>query len=62
MNLYSFESPSGAETIGEIDVRVEASRKAKGASEAFDVNQSIVDRATETETEDIMRWEGGIAW
>jgi hypothetical protein len=39
-------------------VWVRASEKAKGASEGFVVNQSIIDRRSETETEDIMRWEG----
>jgi hypothetical protein len=45
-------------------VSVGASGKAKGASEAFVVNQPIDDRASETEIEieDIMRWEGGRAW
>jgi hypothetical protein len=43
-------------------VRVEASEKEKGASEGFVVDQSIIDRPSETETEDIMRWEGGRAW
>jgi hypothetical protein len=43
-------------------VRVGASGKAKRTSIAFVANQSIVDRASETETEDIMRWEGGRAW
>jgi hypothetical protein len=43
-------------------VRVGASGKAKGASEGFVVGQSVVDRRSETETEDIMRWEGGRAW
>jgi hypothetical protein len=57
-----FESPSGVETSGDIGVRVEASGKAKGASEGLLVNKSIVDRASETETEDIMRWEGGRPW
>jgi hypothetical protein len=50
------ESASGVETIFEVDVRVGASGKAKDASEGFIVNQSIIDRASETETEDIMRW------
>jgi hypothetical protein len=58
-SLYSFESPSGAETIGEIGVIVGASQNAKSASEAFAVKQSIVDRHSETETEDILRWDGG---
>jgi hypothetical protein len=62
MRLYSFESASGVETIFEIGVRVGTSGKAKGASEGFVVNQSIVDTRLETETEDIMRWEGGRAW
>jgi hypothetical protein len=43
-------------------VRVRASEKAKDASEGFAVNQSVVDRRLETETEDMMRWEGGRAW
>jgi hypothetical protein len=57
MILYSFESASGGETILEIGVRVRASEKAKGASKGFTVNQSIVDRPSETEieTEDIIR-------
>jgi hypothetical protein len=42
-SLYSFESRSGVETIFEIGVRAGASEKAKGASEGFGVNQSIVD-------------------
>jgi hypothetical protein len=42
-------------------VRVGASGKAKGASEGFAVNQSIIDRRLETEAKDIMRWEGGRA-
>jgi hypothetical protein len=60
-SLDSFESAPGAETIGEIGVSVSASWKAKRASEAFVVDQSIADRCSETETEaeDIMRWEGG---
>jgi hypothetical protein len=58
MSLFSFESASGVETIFEIGVRVGGSGKAKGASEAFVVNQSIVYRASERETEDILRWEG----
>jgi hypothetical protein len=45
--------------IFEIGVRVGASGKAKGASERFAVNQSIIDRRSETETKDIMRWEDG---
>jgi hypothetical protein len=53
-----FESASGVETIFEIGVRLGASEKAKGMSEAFAVNQSSVDRRSERETEDIMRWEG----
>jgi hypothetical protein len=40
-------------------VRAGASEKAKGVSEGFAVNQSIVDRPSETEKEDIMRWELG---
>jgi hypothetical protein len=63
---YSFELASGAETIGGMGVRVEASEKAEGTSEGFAVNQSIIDRhsktETETETEDMMRWDGGRAW
>jgi hypothetical protein len=49
-------------------VRVEASEKAKGTSEGFTVNQSIIDRRseteieTQTETEDMMRWDDGRAW
>jgi hypothetical protein len=43
-------------------VSVGASETAKGTSEGFAVNQSIIDRCSETETEDIMRWEGGRAW
>jgi hypothetical protein len=43
-------------------VRVGASEKAKGVSEGIAVNQSIIDRSSETETDDIMRWEGGRAW
>jgi hypothetical protein len=39
----------------EVGVRVGASGKAKGASEGFAVNQSTVDRPSETETEDILR-------
>jgi hypothetical protein len=57
-----FESASGVETIFEIGVRVGASGKAKGASEGFAVNQSIVDRRAEREAEDIMRWEGDRAY
>jgi hypothetical protein len=53
---------SGAETIREIDVSVGASQTAKSASKAFVVNQSIIDRASETETEDILRWESERAW
>jgi hypothetical protein len=41
---------------------VGASEQAKGTSDGFAVNQSIIDRPSETETEDIMRWEGGRAW
>jgi hypothetical protein len=61
-NLYSFGSASGVETIFEISMRVGASGKAKGASEGFAVSQSIIDRASETKTKDIMRWEGNGAW
>jgi hypothetical protein len=61
-SLYSFESASGVETAFEICVRIGASEKAKGASEGFAVDQSIVNRPPETETEDMMRWEGGRAW
>jgi hypothetical protein len=43
-------------------VRVGASGKAKGTSEGFVVNQLIIDRVSEKETEDIMRWEGGRDW
>jgi hypothetical protein len=50
------------ETILEICVRVGASEKAKGTSKAFVVNHSIIDRASEIETEDIMRWEDSRAW
>jgi hypothetical protein len=60
--LHSFESASGVETILEIGVRVRASGKAKGTSEGFVVNQSIIDRPSETEKEDIIRWKGGRAW
>jgi hypothetical protein len=49
------ESASGVETISEIGMRVGASEKAKGTSEGFAVNQSIIDRRSERETEDIMR-------
>jgi hypothetical protein len=31
-------------------------------SEGLIVNKSIIDRPSETETDDIMRWEGGKAW
>jgi hypothetical protein len=58
-SFYPFESPSGVKTIGEIGVIVGASQKVKSGSEAFVVNQSIIDRRSETATEDIMRWEGG---
>jgi hypothetical protein len=44
MTLYSFESPSGVETIFEIGVTVGAPKKAEGVSEAFGVNHSIIDR------------------
>jgi hypothetical protein len=60
-SLYSFESAPGVETIFEIGVTVGASEKAKGVSEGFAGNQSIVDRPSERETEDMMRWEGGRA-
>jgi hypothetical protein len=40
----------------------EAPGKAKRTSEAFAVNRSIIDRRSETETKDIMRWEGGRIW
>jgi hypothetical protein len=43
-------------------VRIGASGKARGASEGFAVDQSIIDLRSETETEDVMRWEGGRAW
>jgi hypothetical protein len=43
-------------------VKVGSSQKVKSASEAFAVNQSIIDRRSETETEDILIWEGGRAW
>jgi hypothetical protein len=43
-------------------VRVGASGKAKGMAEAYIVNQSIIDRLSETETKDIMRWEGERDW
>jgi hypothetical protein len=52
----------GSETIFEIIVRVGASGKAKGTSEGFVVNQLIIDRPSETETEDIIRWESGRAY
>jgi hypothetical protein len=42
-SLYSFESALEAERICEIDMSVGASEKAKGTSEGFAVNQSIVD-------------------
>jgi hypothetical protein len=42
-------------------VKTGASEKAKGASNRFIVNQSIVDGRSESETKDIMRWEGGRA-
>jgi hypothetical protein len=58
--LDSFESPSGVETTNEISVSVGASQKVKCASEAFVANQSLIDRASETE--DILRWEGERAW
>jgi hypothetical protein len=61
MSLHSFKSASGAETIFEIGVRAGASEKAKGASEGFVMKGSIADRRSETEKEDIMRWEGGSA-
>jgi hypothetical protein len=61
MILYLFELLSGVETIFEIDGRVGVSGKAKGASEAFAVKQPIVDRHSETETDDILRWESGRA-
>jgi hypothetical protein len=60
--LYSFESPSGVETIGEIGVSVGGSHKAKGASEGLAVHQSIIDRPSETEKEDILKWQGGGTW
>jgi hypothetical protein len=60
-SLYSFELPAGAETIGEIGVMVGASEKVKSASEALIVNQSIIDRRSETEPEDFLRWERGRA-
>jgi hypothetical protein len=41
---------------------VGASQKLKSASEAFVVNHSIFDRRSETETEDIMIWDGTRAW
>jgi hypothetical protein len=53
---------AGVETIFEIAVRVGASEKATGASEGFAVNQTIIDRCSETETEDITRGKGGKAW
>jgi hypothetical protein len=43
-------------------VRVGVSEKAKGALQGLAVNQSITDRPSETEKEDIMRWESGRAW
>jgi hypothetical protein len=43
-------------------VRLGGSGKAKGTSEGFTVNRSIVDRASETEAKEIMRREGGRAW
>jgi hypothetical protein len=58
MSLYSFESASGVETIHKIGPRVGASEKAKGASEGFEAEGSIADRRSETQTEDIIRWEG----
>jgi hypothetical protein len=58
MTLYSFESVTGVETIFEIRGRVGVSEKAESASEGFRDNESIVDLPSETETEDIMRWEG----
>jgi hypothetical protein len=61
-SLYSFESVSGVETIFEIGVSVRASQKAKGASEGFVVNQSIIDQPSETQKEDITRWEDGRTW
>jgi hypothetical protein len=48
--------------IFEIGARVGASGQVKGASEAFVINQSIIERRSETEKEDIMTWEGGRAW
>jgi hypothetical protein len=61
-SLYSFESASGAETIGRIEVTVGASQKVKSASEGFEVGSSVTDQPSETQREDIMRWEGGRAW
>jgi hypothetical protein len=58
--LYSFESASEAETIGEIGVNVGASEKAKAASEGFVIKGPIADRGSETETEDITREESQI--
>jgi hypothetical protein len=63
IRVYTRSNRCRVETFFEIGVRVGASGKAKRTSEAFVVNQSIVDRASETgtgtETEDIVRWEGG---
>jgi hypothetical protein len=42
-------------------VTVGALEKAKSASEGLAVNQSIIDRRSERETEDIMIWESGRA-
>jgi hypothetical protein len=58
-NLYLLESPSGAETIFEIGVRVGASEKVTGASEGFAIQGSIADRCSEKHKEDIKKWEGG---
>jgi hypothetical protein len=43
-------------------VRVGASGKAKRMWERFVVDQSIIDRPSETEKEHIMRWERRRAW
>jgi hypothetical protein len=50
IGIYTrIESASGVETIVEIDVKVGAPGKAKGTSEGFTVNQSIIDRPSETQ-------------
>jgi hypothetical protein len=60
MSLYSFESASGTETIGEIGVSLGASDEGKGTLKGTAVNGSIVDRNSEIQNEDIVKCDSRI--